>query len=296
MKIRQIFIRTLVSATYCFSLSSPAYSAPVLWELQDVVTRSGTIVTGHFTYDAVVDSYSQVDIVSHFSAGEERFSVARVDSASQHSMFGFETGMEPTIGNGYSSYFRFEFAAGLDNSKMQVQLSTESYSEHFDLRLPAYFRESMPIGYCVRFIDCFFGVAPDSFVSGTVVNKTSSCSASIGSRYWHDENANGVRENEESGVADVFVELVDINGEFVAKRRTGKDGWYKFEDLCEGVYQVRVATIPFGYRVTHQNEGSNERRDSDVDPVTGFTSNIRVHGTQRRRGVDVGIFEASSPF
>src|SRR5690606_2606424 len=80
---------------------------------------------------------------------------------------------------------------------------------------------------------------------------------SLGNRLWFDTGAgaaydNGVFDEGETPVANALVELLDDEGAVVASQRTDAAGYYRFDGLAPGTYQVRVA-------------GSNF--DPAVDPV-----------------------------
>jgi len=73
--------------------------------------------------------------------------------------------------------------------------------------------------------------------------------ASIGDFVWDDINRNGIQDENESGVANVEVILLDGDGNEVNRTQTDENGKYLFTDLKIGDYQVEfnLSTIPENY-------------------------------------------------
>ena len=69
---------------------------------------------------------------------------------------------------------------------------------------------------------------------------------SIGDYVWLDENADGVQDGDESGLADVMLYLVDTNGDTIDSETTDSNGAYLFQPVRSGQYTVHVneATLP----------------------------------------------------
>jgi hypothetical protein len=61
----------------------------------------------------------------------------------------------------------------------------------------------------------------------------------ISGMVFQDENENAVKDPGEIGGAAVVVELLDEDGDFVARIVTGEEGTYEFEGLTDGVYFLR---------------------------------------------------------
>jgi len=104
----------------------------------------------------------------------------------------------------------------------------------------------------------------------------------IGDQVWEDTNGDGIQDAGEPGVEGVTVMLfnadgspvVDMDGNPVAPVTTDANGNYTFDNLPAGDYYVQfdLTTLPQGYSVTEQNNGSDDGTDSDGDPNTGATA------------------------
>ncbi len=69
-----------------------------------------------------------------------------------------------------------------------------------------------------------------------------------------DVNGDGWRNAEEqSGLPDVTLVLVDAQGHEITTRTVPPSGWYRFSELGDGVYTLRVI-VPAGYRLTSPAE------------------------------------------
>ncbi|MFD6056373.1 SdrD B-like domain-containing protein, partial [Agromyces sp. NPDC060279] len=121
---------------------------------------------------------------------------------------------------------------------------------------------------------------------------------SIGDRVWLDADRNGVRSDDEAGVAGVTVELLDADGNPVTDANgnlitavTGSDGAYRFTDLPYGDYQLRF-TDPDGRQWSPQGAGEDAARDSDVDPASGQTGTVRIDSANpEANNIDAGLMD-----
>ncbi|MEZ4933725.1 MAG: SdrD B-like domain-containing protein [Saprospiraceae bacterium] len=111
---------------------------------------------------------------------------------------------------------------------------------------------------------------------------------SIGDRVWDDYNGDGIQDADEPGLADVFVNLQDENGNSIRWTSTDADGNYIFFNQPAGSYQV-VFSTPAGYEVTIAGSGSDLENDSDVDPLTGRTAIFDLVEGDHPRGIDCGF-------
>ena len=120
----------------------------------------------------------------------------------------------------------------------------------------------------------------------------------LGNFIWLDKNANGIQDAGESGIAGAKVELLDSNGnpakdgygDLVAPQTTSSDGKYKFCKLSDGEYIVKV-TPPSGYIISPKDQGSDDAKDSDIDPTTGKTTTITLPTGGNDMSWDGGLYK-----
>jgi hypothetical protein len=93
---------------------------------------------------------------------------------------------------------------------------------------------------------------------------------SIGDRVWRDANADGIYNPVELGVPGITVTLWSASGTQLAQSITSATGYYLFEGLTNGDYEVHVAPSA-GLTFTTRNVSNNSRDaiDSDFDARTG---------------------------
>ena len=128
--------------------------------------------------------------------------------------------------------------------------------------------------------------------------------ASIGDKVWYDKNANGLQDANESGVLNVEVILyksdcstvaIDGVGTSIPSTHTLSDGSYHFGSLVPNDYCVgfNLATLPTGYKVSPQNIGVDETKDSDANE-TGVTVSTNLVGGENDTTWDMGIYSPAS--
>ena len=101
------------------------------------------------------------------------------------------------------------------------------------------------------------------------------CKGSIGDFVWEDTNGNGCQDPGEKGLEGVLVQIAmgECGSEeamIIRETRTNAQGFYLFDDLCTGDYQVFFRTRTFieqGYR-TSPTDASSDEKDSDC-PADG---------------------------
>ncbi|MEM1180891.1 MAG: SdrD B-like domain-containing protein [Acidobacteriota bacterium] len=90
----------------------------------------------------------------------------------------------------------------------------------------------------------------------------------IGNRVWNDLDGDGLQSDEETGLADVTVRLLDAGGAHIASTTTDAEGRYSFFGVPSGDYRLEVIAPP-GYEFSPADVGGDDHVDSDVDPGTG---------------------------
>lgn len=113
---------------------------------------------------------------------------------------------------------------------------------------------------------------------------------SIGNFVWNDLNKNGIQDFGEPGVPNVIVKLYDCNDNWIKELTTDSNGKYKFDSLNPGSYQILVQ-LPSGYVFTQPNQGSDDSKDSDNDPLTWKSHCINLLSGQDLTNVDAGIYQ-----
>jgi choice-of-anchor A domain-containing protein/uncharacterized repeat protein (TIGR01451 family)/TQXA domain-containing protein len=115
-------------------------------------------------------------------------------------------------------------------------------------------------------------------------------SASLGDRVWLDSNNNGIQDAGETGVSNVTVKLYDCDNNYKNVTTTDANGLYSFTNLAPGSYYV-IVTLPSGYSFSPQNQGSDDTKDSDVNPSTGKTACVTLASGDNNTTLDAGIYQ-----
>jgi gliding motility-associated-like protein/uncharacterized repeat protein (TIGR01451 family) len=113
--------------------------------------------------------------------------------------------------------------------------------------------------------------------------------ASIGDFVWYDTNRDGIQDSGETGVSGVTVILLDGSGNPLDTMLTGTNGEYLFSNLLPGDYSIRFENIPSGYQPSPSNQGSDDSKDSDADPITLTTPVTTLVGGENDLTWDLGI-------
>ena len=104
-------------------------------------------------------------------------------------------------------------------------------------------------------------------------------SPGVGNFVWADENANGIQDLGEAGVAGVRVELWDsAKATLFAVATTNASGIYRLEAPAPGDYRVRVLP-PVGAGFSPKDAGADDQKDSDINPSlanAGYTDTFNL--------------------
>ena len=114
-------------------------------------------------------------------------------------------------------------------------------------------------------------------------------SASLGDFVFTDTNKDGIQEPGEPGIPGVIVTLVS-NGSVVATTTTNASGIYSFTGLTPGVPYSLSFTAPAGYTATLAQQGGNDTKDSDADPITGMTRSVTLAPGENNPNLDAGFY------
>jgi len=140
--------------------------------------------------------------------------------------------------------------------------------------------------------DPLTGRTPIITVTAGSVNNTVDAglcpTANLGDFVWIDLNCDGIFQAGEQGLAGVFVNLLDGNGNFIAQTQTDAAGKYAFTNLPPASYIVEF-TLPAGYVFSPPNQGGDDQIDSDADPLTGRTPVVTLAPGETNNSIDAGL-------
>ena len=115
----------------------------------------------------------------------------------------------------------------------------------------------------------------------------------IGDKVWNDTDKDGIQDEDEMGVYNIPVELIDATtGEVIATTTTDAKGNYLFEDVEPGEYIVHF--VPGGnWVIVDADQGDDDARDSDAGK-DGYTKVIDFDGVEDLT-VDCGLVGGVPP-
>lgn len=182
--------------------------------------------------------------------------------------------------------------------------------------------ESVPAGWKLDGASCSNGASPNavSVANDTTVTcvftNTALALYSLGNRLWVDDGAGGGAANRNNGVMDsgeigvpqgVAVELLDITGTVLLSTTTDSNGYYRFDSLAAGDYQVRIPASEFalggklyGYasstgQTTTFTAADNNHDHGDDAELNGVKSQVITLGASNPTGdVDSGATGAGA--
>ena len=116
-------------------------------------------------------------------------------------------------------------------------------------------------------------VPPAETVGCTFVNSELAAPLGvIGDYVWNDADADGIQDANESGLAGVFVEVIDnATGDVIISTTSNAAGVYVLANVPEGNYVMQY-TVPEPWLFTQADVGSDDELDSDVTDVDGATA------------------------
>lgn len=114
----------------------------------------------------------------------------------------------------------------------------------------------------------------------------------IGGLAWNDYNADGIQNTGEPGIPGVSVGLYTPNGTQVDSVITDIHGFYSFGIFPTGEYYIEF-TLPSGYRFSPENQGTDDTKDSDVNPQTGRTNVSTFDPDETRLNCDAGMYRVN---
>ncbi|MCC2670805.1 MAG: conserved repeat domain protein, partial [Armatimonadetes bacterium] len=137
------------------------------------------------------------------------------------------------------------------------------------------------------------GQALTAMDAGAVVSTT----ATVGDLIWDDQDADGIQDPGEAGLAGASVRLFTAaNAAVGSPVTTTASGLYNFSGLATGSYYITV-TLPSGFVFSPQDVasgGSTEATDSDVATATGKSAPFTLATGENRTTVDAGGYRPAS--
>jgi protocatechuate 3,4-dioxygenase beta subunit len=123
--------------------------------------------------------------------------------------------------------------------------------------------------------------------------------ASIGNYVWEDTNGDGLQGNTESGKNAVMVYLFDNMMSVIDSTSTSPTGFYAFNNLAPGNYQVGFAYPTNHLGSINVNAGDNQiDNNSDANPIATnglhITNTINLTSGEKDTSIDAGIVPIAS--
>jgi hypothetical protein len=109
--------------------------------------------------------------------------------------------------------------------------------------------------------------------------------SSIGDFVWMDSNYNGLQEPSEAGISNIEVNLIDEFGFPVDNTTSNQNGFYKFENIKRGDYQISFIN-PDTLIFTSQNLDPDFGSDADQ---SGLSSVFQILPNVDRSDIDAGL-------
>lgn len=117
----------------------------------------------------------------------------------------------------------------------------------------------------------------------------------IRGRVWSDANGDGIRSGE-TFLSGMTVNLYDATYNLIATALTNEQGRYVFDNLtspsdpCGFFVQV---VVPAGYRLSPQDQGTDDNLDSDVHFLTGLSDDMEFSSGDPPIQLDMGLVPIS---
>ena len=105
---------------------------------------------------------------------------------------------------------------------------------------------------------------------------------------WVDADGNGVRASGEVGYSGGATVELRQGSTVIATITTDPSGQYVFSGVPPGEYTVRFVS-PVGFVFSPSNQGTDDSKDSDADPITGLSGAFTLASGQDLAGPSAGI-------
>ena len=141
--------------------------------------------------------------------------------------------------------------------------------------------------------DCPVDLADQTIIEATVA----SCTASIGDLVWKDTNQNGIKEEDEIGIAGIEVKLwLDNEGDGVVDTElestsTDGQGFYEFTALSADQYYIIQVVLDdtqnCEFTAAGQGDGTND--SAVIDTENGYTAAYFLQAGDTKTNADAGL-------
>ncbi len=129
------------------------------------------------------------------------------------------------------------------------------------------------------------------FSQTTQDDKTQLCVGILGDYIWHDSNVDGMQDQDELGIANVIIELLDSTMSAIDTTISDENGIYQFSQLAPGTYTVKISDDNFAIGgVLEDSENKNWYLSPNPD---GSESNLSVTidlNDEKNLSIDFGFF------
>ena len=133
-------------------------------------------------------------------------------------------------------------------------------------------------------------LAPNQILMGVDVGNVWGSFNIMGDRVWLDINENGIQDPSETDLSGVEIELYDAwESPPVSITLSSDDGTYLFKVPCARNHHLKFI-VPSGYHLSPEGRGGSDDFDSNVNPVTGFTTSYLTQCGNDMFDIDAGLF------
>ncbi|GAB2558432.1 hypothetical protein GCM10027190_05260 [Spirosoma areae] len=129
-----------------------------------------------------------------------------------------------------------------------------------------------------------------SAVVGPISQNCQSNAASLGDFVFVDQNRDGIQQPGETPIPGVVVVLLDGTNTPIRSTTTNASGLYSFTGLTPGVPYSVSFVAPTGYTSTSAQQGGDDTKDSDANPVTGQTRSVTLAPGENNPNLDAGFY------
>ncbi len=113
--------------------------------------------------------------------------------------------------------------------------------------------------------------------------------AKVGDFVFRDNNGNGIQDDGEPGLENIFILLTNTTTGAVKFMTSGAAGMYMFGDLEPGTYNLKFVGQPNDLVGSDPNQGGDPAKDSDIDPVSGITPDFTLAPGEINNDIDAGF-------